>query len=107
MVGKDNLNYFSPSKLLWLALWLSMVNFAKYSNIHLARILILPFYVQWSVPSRSSLLIVLVTSSIIGCLVNLSIIERSVHLSVVLILCFWVYLLLFSVGLIILPSKKI
>lgn len=45
--------------------------------------LILPFEVQWSMPIRSGLLIVVVTSTVTGCLENLLIIKRSALLSVI------------------------
>lgn len=109
MVRKYNLNYFSPSKFLWLALWLSMSILVNslylhkyiYINIHALGAIL----VQGGLLTRSGLFIVLITPTINGYLGNLQSLKKSVHLSITH--CFWICLLTFSVGIIILPIQEI
>lgn len=86
MVRKYNLNYFSPSKFLWLALWLSMSILVNslylhkyiYINIHALGAIL----VQGGLLTRSGLFIVLITPTINGYLGNLQSLKKSVHLSI-------------------------
>ena len=86
MVRKYNLNYFSPSKFLWLALWFSMSILVNslylhkyiYINIHALGAIL----VQGGLQTRSGLFIVLVTPTINGYLGNLQSLKKSVHLSI-------------------------